>query len=361
MDFSNPNNFRLLLLAIGLILAGLFPRYSVVFRRLRWLLVAVIILAGIYPAKTRQLYDELVSKFSPASTPGTAADAGASQAASSSQSAASANADDMAQTEAAVQAYMRKWTPPQSNVSYLNWSDFSTSGPASAITLRYQVHKPMGDDVFAAVRFTVQDGSVAKSQVIQTGLDSAIIPAPQPRLPRLPARPAPVVDHFSGSIFAATHGPSMTIELNDAFSLAQLDQAKAKAQAEKKPLGFLMVWGQFFGHEADPRGQGSTEALVHFYEVFNSHLVLVFVRHETELGLVPAAVAQGFRGPDEGGYAPNMAVTDATCTEFIVEIPFKDLPGPGRDQLFAQGAAKIDQWLATHPDAVPTPAPAASP
>jgi hypothetical protein len=277
----------------------------------------------------------------------------------------------MARTQSAVEAYMRKLTPAQCTLSFQNWSDFSTSGQASAITLRYRVQKPAGDDVFAAVRFTLEGGSVVKSQVIQTGLDAAIIPAAQPQRPAVPivqpqpsaspAGPAPVIDRFSEPIAAAKYGRKMTLHLNSAFSLAQLDQAKAKAQAEKKPLGFLMVWGPFFDHEADPQGKYSEEALVHFYEVFHKDLVLVFVRHETELGHVPPAVAKGFKGPDEGGYAPNMAVTDATATEFIVEIPYRFLDGAGRAQLFAKGGSKIDQWLATHPDAVPTPAPAASP
>lgn len=82
-------------------------------------------------------------------------------------------------------------------------------------------------------------------------------------------------------------------------------------------------------------------------------MVLVFVRHETELGKVPAAVNKGFRGPDEGGFAPNMAVTDATATEFIVEIPTRGKDGPGRDPQFAAGAEKINAWMDTHPDALP--------
>ncbi len=86
--------------------------------------------------------------------------------------------------------------------------------------------------------------------------------------------------------------------------------------------------------------------------------MLVFVRHENELGMVPPAVRRGFFGKDEGGFAPNMAVTDASATEFIVEIPYRDLDADGRDQLFAAGGRKIDLWLATHPQAIATPDPA---
>jgi len=149
----------------------------------------------------------------------------------------------------------------------------------------------------------------------------------------------------------------MTLHLSSAFSLSELEQAKAKAEAERKPLGFLMVWGQFFDHEADVHSKGSDSALVHFYKVFHQQLVLVFVRHETELPLVPVAVRKGFSGMNEGGFAPNMAVTDASASEFIVEIPYRGLNSAGREPIFADGGRKIDQWLATHPMAMPTPAP----
>jgi hypothetical protein len=336
MDFFNRHQLKLLLLAI------------------------ILVLAGIYPAKTKEMFDQLVSKVWPGATSNTATEPAGSPSPveASARPGASPASDRLSQTQSAVETYMRGHASPDCTLFFLNWSDFSASGPASAVTLRYRVQRPARDDIFAAVRFTVQAGSVVKSQLLGTGLQSAIVPSATPR-PLAFARPAAILDRFSGPLFAAMNGPSMTLELNSAFSLAQLDQAKAKAQAEKKPLGFLMVWGQFFDHEADPLGRGSDEALVHFYEVFNQQLVLVFVRHETELGIVPAAVAAGFRGPDEGGYAPNMAVTDATATEFIVEIPYKDLDAAGRTPIFAEGGRKIDLWLATHPDAVPTPAPAA--
>jgi len=172
---------------------------------------------------------------------------------------------------------------------------------------------------------------------------------------RTPTFPAGFMrGRVTAGVTAAKFPQKRTMRLSDAFSLSQLEAAKAKAQAEHKPLGFLMVWGQFFGEEADTRSGGGAPGLAHFYRAFNSNLVLVFVRHETELGSVPDAVKQGFNGPDEGGFAPNMAVVDATATEFIVEIPYggNDSNGAKRDQVFGAGAVKIDQWLTTHPYAV---------
>jgi len=270
-----------------------------------------------------------------------------------------------AQAQSAVENYMHRNAVPGCTLSFLEWSDFSTSGPTAAITLRYRVQALSRPDLVATVRFTIQGGSVVKADLVQPAAPpaSAVAIAPVQRpvqtpmfAPR-PMRPPVVIDHFSSALFAAEHGGTRTLYASSAFSLSELDQAKAKAQAEHKPLGFIMVWGQFFGKEADTRSNGSESALVHFYEVFHQQLVLVFVRHETELSHVPPAVSRGFSGADEGGFAPNMSVVDATATEFIVEIPFRNLDGPGRDPIFAAGGRKIDQWLATHPDAVPTPAP----
>jgi hypothetical protein len=251
---------------------------------------------------------------------------------------------------------MRKRASPQSTLTFLDWSDFGTSGQTSAITLHYRVRNPSRQDVVASVRFTIQGGDVVKTAVVQPALQPAAPAVAQQ--PRMPVRAPQVIDRFSRLLFAAEQENHMTLHLDSAFSLAQLEQAKATAQAQHKPLGFVMVWGTFFDHEADARGKGSDSALVHFYEVFHDQLVLVFVRHETELGLVPNAVGRGFRGVNEGGYAPNMAVVDATATDFIVEIPYRGLDGAGRDPIFADGARKIDEWLATHPDAMATPTPA---
>ena len=188
--------------------------------------------------------------------------------------------------------------------------------------------------------------------------------APQPPAPDdapraiavTPPSPAPTV--ASGVAAAKTAAP-ITLYPNNAFDLSQLDEAKAKALAQKKPLGFVMVWGEFFGKKSDPRDKGSLAAFAHFYHAFNNSLVLVFVRHESELRDVPGPVEQGFTGPAEGGYAPNMAVVDATASQLIIEVPMGGVKSDGakRDRVFAAAAAKIDQWLATHPGAIPTPPP----
>jgi hypothetical protein len=70
------------------------------------------------------------------------------------------------------------------------------------------------------------------------------------------------------------------------------------------------------------------------------------VRHESELNNVPDAVRKGFFGPDEGGFAPNMAVVTADCSQFVCEIPYggKESNGGIREQIFRQKIAVIKQF-----------------
>lgn len=191
-------------------------------------------------------------------------------------------------------------------------------------------------------------------------------PVPAAAAAPAPAQPAPtpapqrvaLPDLFTSGLENAKKAPASAMLMTYAFGLDRLDAAKAKAQREHKPLGFIMVWDQYFNKRATTRVIGGSSALLHFYEAFKDSLVLVFVHHENELDKVPRAVAFGFQSPDEGGYAPNMAVVDATASEFIVEIPCAGPGGGGteRDAVFKTAAAKIQAWMNAHPNAVTTPA-----
>ena len=156
-------------------------------------------------------------------------------------------------------------------------------------------------------------------------------------------------DPFALGLAAARQNQMVALSKNMAFSLSNLEAAKKKAKAEGKLMGFIMVWDNFF-MPARPMSQGSPGGLAHFYDVFHEALVLVFVRHESELSQVPDAVKQGFNGPDEGGFAPNMAVVNADCSEFICEIPYggEKSNGAVRDPIFRQKIAVIKEYQKKH-------------
>jgi hypothetical protein len=156
-------------------------------------------------------------------------------------------------------------------------------------------------------------------------------------------------DPFEMGLMAARQTPMVYLSKKVAFSLDQLEAAKAKAKAEKKLLGFIMEWDSMLVPSEPMGGAGSNSGLAHFYAAFKDSMVLVFVRHEDELGKVPDSVKQGFNGPEEGGFAPNMAVVTADCSQFICEIPFgggKESTWQTREKVFREKIAVIKKFTA---------------
>jgi hypothetical protein len=163
-------------------------------------------------------------------------------------------------------------------------------------------------------------------------------------------------DTFEEGLYSARANNRISLTLNSAYRLSSLEAAKKKAQEEKKLLGFIMVWDMMF-QPAQPMGAGGPNDLAGFYTVFNNALVLVFVRHEDELGKVPPAVSQGFSGPEEGGFAPNMAVVTADCSQFVCEIPLGGLHSTGavREPIFRAKIAAIKKFLESPRALAPQP------
>jgi hypothetical protein len=158
-------------------------------------------------------------------------------------------------------------------------------------------------------------------------------------------------DPFELGLAYARQNLRMDLNKHLAFSLDNLEAAKKKAKAEKKMIGFILEWDSMLV-PARPLERGSQSGLAHFYDVFNDGLILVFVRHESELNNVPAAVKHGFFGPEEGGFAPNMAVVTADCSQFVCEIPYGGDKSNGaiREQIFRQKIAVIKKFAREHPD-----------
>jgi hypothetical protein len=158
-------------------------------------------------------------------------------------------------------------------------------------------------------------------------------------------------DPFETGLSFARQNKVVYLSKNLAFSLDNLEAAKKKARDEKKMIGFILEWDSMLAPSYPMGGTGSNSGMAHFYDVFNDALVLVFVRQESELGKVPDAVKHGFNGPEEGGFAPSMAVVTADCSQFVCQVP---LGGGGastwqaREQVFRQKIAVIKQFAAAH-------------
>ena len=183
----------------------------------------------------------------------------------------------------------------------------------------------------------------AQVAVAQTEAAAQVKPAP-PQAVVLP-------DHFSEWLEAAKSAPARAMSATDAYGLDQLEEAKARARTERKPLGFIVTSKKCFGQAYNTRQTSAYAALLHFDEAFKEPLVLVFVPQETDPSLLPPAVKKGVTSAAAGNLAPNMAVVDVTASELIVEIPAggPKADGEQRDEIFKAGAAVIQQWLSYHP------------
>jgi hypothetical protein len=161
-------------------------------------------------------------------------------------------------------------------------------------------------------------------------------------------------DPLLGGIARGMKNKTAALKKTDAFSLATLNDAVAKATAEKKCLGFMMMWDKFYGTPVAPMTAGSTPGALHFYNSFKDSLVLVFVAHESELDKVPESVKKGFAGPDEGGWAPNLCVVSSDLKDYIVEIPLggPDADGKARQKIFSEKIAAVQAYLSEHGTAV---------
>jgi hypothetical protein len=177
--------------------------------KLLLLLVIGIILAALHPDVARQILGQCrdwISKASPGSAP----------ADDASQPSATPVSAAFTQAQSSVESCMRAHAVPQSTFTFLDWSDFQTSGQVSAVIVRYRVQQPSQPDVLASVRFTIQAGTVIKCGLDQPSSQPAGSPAPQPaRIVPQWTPPPVVVDRFTTPIFESAHGPSMTLHLSD--------------------------------------------------------------------------------------------------------------------------------------------------
>ena len=185
--------------------------------------------------------------------------------------------------------------------------------------------------------------AVAPNAPLQTLTEAEVV---QPN--GLPVPPGKV----TAGVVAAQTPRRVLLRPETAFDLSQLQDAKARAVEDHKPLGFIVAMSQSFNMPVNTHDVGSVAALAHFFTAFNDSLVLVFVRDHWNFGDVPAAVARGFRSPG-GEIAPNMAVVDATGSELIAEVPYggNGSNGAHRDKIFSLAAKVIERWLASHPQA----------
>jgi hypothetical protein len=156
---------------------------------------------------------------------------------------------------------------------------------------------------------------------------------------------------------AAVKAKPRTITAKSAFSLKQLDAAKAAATASGRPLGFIVTWDHILNKPANPQeaNGSSDEHLAHYVAVYDGLLTLVFVRHEDELNKLPPGAAAGIGGPEAGNWSPKLAITTPDAQQLIVMVPYGNATPQGGNTLKSHQAVfrrtwpKVDAWYAGNP------------
>jgi len=172
-----------------------------------------------------------------------------------------------------------------------------------------------------------------------------------------PVQPVLLSDRFMEGIEAAKDLPEQPVRISDAFSLDQLPEARAQAQRERKPMGFIMMAPTMLDKPVSTRAPGSSGALLHFCQAFKKSLVLVFVPIDTKKEVLPPAVLAGLTAKEMNGVAPCMAVVDATTSALVVAVPSGNVKtvGDDRDKVFVTAASIMQHWLSYHPLAIGVP------
>jgi hypothetical protein len=158
-------------------------------------------------------------------------------------------------------------------------------------------------------------------------------------------------DPFEEGLVNARANRPISLALNSAFRLSNLEAAKQKAAREHKPLGFILVWDVMFGGTSYPMGSGANNDWRTFTRRSTAVSCSCSSATRTRWTRFPAAVGKGFFGPDEGGHSPNMAVVSEDASEFICEIPLgigadgKSV-GASREPVFRAKIGEIKKFLA---------------
>ena len=158
-------------------------------------------------------------------------------------------------------------------------------------------------------------------------------------------------DPFEEGLFLARQNNKVDLKKDMAFWLDDLEAAKQKAKAEKKMIGFVVVWDNFFGKPAKTMGQGSPDALAQYYTTFHNALVLVFVSHERDAERVPPAGKRGLSGLKAGKFSPKMAVVTGDCSQYVCIVPYGEGTSTGyeREVIFKQKIAVIKKFASSPP------------
>ena len=144
--------------------------------------------------------------------------------------------------------------------------------------------------------------------------------------------------------FAAETKPSGVQPLF--YRMNQLDDAKKRAVAEGKPVGWIASYPEYLAPHENLMGNGSHAATAYAIRALQKETILVFSDARTENHQEPSIVDTALHSPDPHYTVPGVIILTPSLDKVICKAPFTS-DSQERVRIFTEALKKIrdkDSW-----------------
>jgi hypothetical protein len=124
------------------------------------------------------------------------------------------------------------------------------------------------------------------------------------------------------------------------YRMDQLEEAKRRAAAEDKPIGWIASYPEYLAPYAKIRGNGSHAATAYAIRAFQNETVLVFSDARTENHHEPKIVDEALHSPNPHYTVPGVVILTPALDKVICTAPFAS-DAKERIRIFTEALKKI--------------------
>jgi hypothetical protein len=124
--------------------------------------------------------------------------------------------------------------------------------------------------------------------------------------------------HPTGSAAEKTNAPSIPPKF---YSLKQVEEAKARAAAEQKPIGWISTHPEYLAPHKNPMGSSSHASTAYAVRALQNVTVLVVSNPRTDNHSEPPIVDQALHTPDPHYTIPGVVILTPALDKVIYNLP----------------------------------------
>jgi hypothetical protein len=135
------------------------------------------------------------------------------------------------------------------------------------------------------------------------------------------------------------------------YRMSQLEQAKQRATAEGKPIGWIASYPEYLQPYPNLLGKGSHAATAYAVRALQKETILVFSDGRTENHAEPRIVDEALHSPDPHYNIPGVIILTPSLDKIIAKIPY-EADSQERIKKFTDALKKIrdkDSWRQKEP------------